>query len=63
MVPLAMAENMREAMEKAGAEVKLIRVPGGSRDFAGEADGRPDWPDFFSEAVGWMDRHLITQKF
>jgi acetyl esterase/lipase len=61
MVPFAMAETMREAMERAGAEVKLIRLPGGSHDFAGEADGRSDWPDFFSEAVGWMDSHLITQ--
>jgi hypothetical protein len=36
-VPFAMAETMREAMEKAGAEMKLIRLPGGSHDFAGEA--------------------------
>ena len=58
IVPFAMAETLREAMEKAGADVKLIRLPGGSHDFAGELDGRPDWPDFFSEAVTWMDRHL-----
>jgi acetyl esterase/lipase len=57
-VPFAMAETMREAMEKAGAEVKLIRLPGGSHDFSGEADGRPDWPDFFTETVGWLDGHL-----
>ncbi len=57
-VPFAMAETMRDAMEKAGADVKLIRLPGGSHDFAGETDRRPDWPDFFSEAVGWLDGHL-----
>jgi len=63
MVPFAMAETMREAMEKAGAEVKLIRLPGGSHDFAGETHGRPDWPDFFAEAVGWMDGHLRDKSF
>jgi acetyl esterase/lipase len=62
IVPYAMAETMREAMEKAGAEVKLIRLPGGSHNFAGEADGRTDWPDFFSEAVRWMDGHLRNRS-
>jgi acetyl esterase/lipase len=61
LVPFQMAETMREAMEKAGADVKLIRLPGGSHDFAGETSARPDWPDFFSESVSWMDRHLRVQ--
>jgi dipeptidyl aminopeptidase/acylaminoacyl peptidase len=61
-VPFHMAEIMRVAMIKAGVDVKLIRLPGGSHDFAGEAGGRPDWPDFFSESVGWMDRHLKAQN-
>jgi acetyl esterase/lipase len=58
IVPFQMAETMRVAMENAGVSVKLIRLPGGGHDFAGETATRPDWPDIFSEAVGWMAHHL-----
>jgi acetyl esterase/lipase len=58
LVPLEMAETMEAAMKSAGAEVKLIRLPGGGHDFAGEAAARPDWPDVFGESVEWLDRHL-----
>jgi len=58
IVPFQMAATMRDAMEKAGAPVKLIRLPGGGHDFAGETATRPDWPDIFSESVSWMARHL-----
>jgi acetyl esterase/lipase len=58
LVPFAMAETMRDAMEKAGVGVKLIRLRGGGHDFAGETDRRPDWPDFLGESVRWMDRYL-----
>jgi dipeptidyl aminopeptidase/acylaminoacyl peptidase len=60
IVPFAMAETMEAAMKSAGAEVKLIRLPGGSHDFAGEAAARPDWPDVFADSVEWLERHLIT---
>jgi len=58
IVPFQMAETLRDAMEKAGVAVKLVRLAGGSHDFAGDAAMRPDWPDIFSESVSWMDRHL-----
>jgi acetyl esterase/lipase len=61
IVPFQMAEIMREAMEKVGVDVKVIQLPGGSHDFAGETIKRPDWPDFFSESVSWMDRYLKPQ--
>jgi acetyl esterase/lipase len=62
LVPSTMAETMRDAMEKAGAPVKLILLPGGSHDFAGETDAHPDWPDFFSESVSWIGRHLQAES-
>jgi hypothetical protein len=43
--------------------VKLIQLSGGSHDFAGETGKRPDWPDFFSESVAWMDLHLKSQMY
>jgi dipeptidyl aminopeptidase/acylaminoacyl peptidase len=55
VVPFQMAETMPDAMEKAGAKVKLIRLPGGGHDFAGETGEHPDWPDIFSEAISWMN--------
>jgi acetyl esterase/lipase len=58
IVPFQMTETMREAMEKAGASVKLITLQGGGHDFSGETATRPDWPDIFSEAVSWMACHL-----
>jgi acetyl esterase/lipase len=60
IVPFAMAEAMEVAMKRAGAEVKLIRLPGGSHDFAGEAAARPDWPDVFGESVEWLERRLTA---
>jgi acetyl esterase/lipase len=57
-VPFHQSELMVEAMKKAGAEVKFIRLPGGGHGFAGETAKHPDWPDFFAESVRWMDQHL-----
>jgi len=60
IVPFQMAETMLAAMEKAGAPARLIRLSGGSHDFAGETSARPDWPDIFAETVSWMDSRLLA---
>lgn len=58
IVPYRMSETMRDAMVQAGGTVKLVRIPGGSHDFAAKARDRADWPDVFLEAVAWMDQYL-----
>jgi acetyl esterase/lipase len=57
-VPFRQSELMEAAMKKAGAEVKLIRLAGGSHGFAGESAKNPGWPDFLAESVRWLDSHL-----
>jgi acetyl esterase/lipase len=58
-VPFAQSEALEAKLKAAGVATKLVRVPGGAHgaDF-GTANRRPDWPDFFGEAVTWYDRHL-----
>jgi dipeptidyl aminopeptidase/acylaminoacyl peptidase len=51
-VPFHKAELMEKALRKAGGDVKLIRLPGGSHSFAGETAKYPDWPDFLSRDFG-----------
>jgi len=57
-VPFHQSELMEAAMKKAGAEVKLVRLPGGDHGFGGQIAQHPDWPDFLSETVRWLDLHL-----
>jgi acetyl esterase/lipase len=59
-VPFHQAELMVDAARKAGAEVKLIRVPGGGHGFARDLSKHPEWPDVLGETVGWLDQHLKT---
>jgi acetyl esterase/lipase len=59
-VPFHQAELMIDAARKAGAEVKLIRVPGGGHGFARDLAKHPEWPDVLGETVQWLDRHLKT---
>ncbi len=58
VVPVQMAQAMHQVMKNAGADVTLIELPGGSHNFARESGGHPDWPDFLSETVRWIDCHL-----
>lgn len=55
-VPFEQAELMEAALEKAGVEVNLIRVPGGGH--GGNFEGATHPPDFLGEMVRWLDRHL-----
>ena len=57
-VPYAQSEIMEKAMGEAGAEVKLVRVPGGGH---GPRFVNPDNPpDYLGEMVRWLDRHLVS---
>ena len=57
-VPFRQSELMFSTGQKVGAEVKLIRVPGGGHGFAREIAKHPEWPDVLGETVRWLDQHL-----
>jgi acetyl esterase/lipase len=57
-VPFRQAELMLDAARGAGAEVKLIRLPGGTHSFPRELAKYPDWPDVLGETVRWLDQSL-----
>jgi len=57
-VPFRQAELMVDAAQRAGAEVKLIRLPGGGHGFARDLAKHPDWPDVLGETVRWLDQFL-----
>ena len=56
-VPYDQSPQMQEALEKAGVDVALIRVPGGGHGptFADSADP----PDYIGETIKWFDRYLL----
>jgi dipeptidyl aminopeptidase/acylaminoacyl peptidase len=56
LFPFRHAELMREALERAGVPVKLVRITGGGHgpDFPGATDP----PDYLGEMVRWFDAHL-----
>ena len=58
VVAIQQSELLAAAMQRAGAEVKFIRLPGGSHVFAQELSRHTDWPDVLGETVGWLDQHL-----
>jgi acetyl esterase/lipase len=57
-VPFRQSELLLDAATKVGADVKLIRVPGGGHLFGLELVKHPDWPDVLGESVRWIDQHL-----
>jgi dipeptidyl aminopeptidase/acylaminoacyl peptidase len=57
-VPFKQAELMIEAAKKTGAEVRLVRIPGGTH---GDLQ-KPNGPDYLGEMVAWYDRHLRRAK-
>jgi acetyl esterase/lipase len=58
LVPFHQSEAMLAAMQQAGAQVKLVRVPGGGHDFVRALRQHPEWPDVFAESLQWLDGHL-----
>jgi acetyl esterase/lipase len=61
-VPFRQSELMLAAATRLGAEVTLIRVPGGSHLFALELAKHPDWPDVIGETARWVDQHLKAAR-
>src|SRR5207244_2434155 len=59
-VPFEQSELIRYAMKLHAAEVRLIRLPGAEHGFPSEVSRHPDWPDFLSETVRWLNIHLKT---
>jgi dipeptidyl aminopeptidase/acylaminoacyl peptidase len=57
-VPFRQAELMMDAAKNAGAEVRLVRIPGGTH---GDLQ-KPNAPDYLGEMVAWYDRHLRGAK-
>jgi acetyl esterase/lipase len=60
VVRFEQAAGMEAALVKAKVKTRLIRVAGGAHgpDFGAGTQSRPDWPDFFGDAVRWYDTHL-----
>ena len=56
LVAFSNSEAMEQALKKAGATARLLRIPGGRHgpDFPGAQNP----PDYLSEMVRWFDRHL-----
>jgi acetyl esterase/lipase len=59
-VPFEQSELMEQAAQKAGATVKLLRIPGGGH--GAEFPGAKNPPDFMAEMVRWFDRHLLNKQ-
>jgi acetyl esterase/lipase len=57
-VPFQQAELMMAAAQKAGANIRLIRVAGGRHTFAQDLGKHPEWPDVLGETVRWLDQYL-----
>ena len=55
-VPFEQSQLMEEALNKAGVQVKLIRIAGGGHGANFQGAKAP--PDFLGEMVRWLDDHL-----
>lgn len=56
IVPFEQSQLMLEALSQAGAEVKLLPVPGGGHGVQFRGAANP--PDYIKESVQWFDRYL-----
>ena len=56
VVPFRQSELMQTALQQAGVEVELLRIPGGGH--GPEFDGAEDPPDYIGAMIHWLDRHL-----
>ena len=61
LVPYAQSVGFEKALEAAHVPTKLVTIPGGKHaaDF-GFPTPQPGWPDYYAEAVAWLDRYLKT---
>lgn len=55
-VPYEQSEIMRDALRKAGVEVRLLKIPGGGH--GPTFPGATNPPDYIGATIGWLDRHL-----
>jgi acetyl esterase/lipase len=61
IVPFAQSEMMAAALQKAGVEVRLVKVPTGKHGPNFQmAPGDPNRPDHKGAAIAWFDAHLKT---
>ncbi len=71
VVPFDRSAAMRAALEEAGVDAELTRIPGGGHGPGFEStvmvDGRPvrrapqNAPDYIGAMIDWFDRHLIAR--
>lgn len=59
-VPFEQSKSMERAMKRAGAPVKLLRIPGGGHGVTFQ--GAKDPPDYIGEMVRWLGEHLLRRK-
>jgi acetyl esterase/lipase len=61
-VPYQQSVSMEATLHAANVPVKLVRIPGGQHgpDFGVPGKPNPEWPDFLSEMVRWLDQYLKT---
>jgi acetyl esterase/lipase len=64
LVPVQQSIAMEAALRKAGANARLVVVPGGEHgpDFGVDGKAHPQLPQLFGQAVGWLDEHLKASK-
>jgi dipeptidyl aminopeptidase/acylaminoacyl peptidase len=51
---------MQEALEKAGVDIELIRVPGGGH--GPSFGGAGDMPSYIDATGKWFDRYLLGKN-
>jgi len=56
LVAFKNSEAMEQALKEVGAEVSLLRIPGGGH--GADFPGAKNPPDYLTEMVRWFDRHL-----
>lgn len=59
LIPPEQSEKMASALAQANVASRLIRVPGAGHD---DLMQRPEYREFTSEMVKWLDRYLRMQK-
>jgi len=55
-IPYEQSEIMRDALQKAGVEVKLLKIPGGGH--GPTFPGATNPPDYIGATIDWFDQHL-----
>lgn len=55
-VPYEQSEIMRDALQKAGVEVRLLKIPGGGH--GPTFPGATNPPDYIGATIDWLNQHL-----